>query len=745
MTTHVYGIGGGRTFTRIDVWTHYFSYLETLDEVLTDAHLRNDEQVVSCTMRAERGGVWTASLRIKNPGLTLFAPGRQIYCAIIESPDGTIANSRILGKGRITPAVNDMTGMTIDIEVVFAPANLRDLIWQFLLSSNLTTLPWFNPAYDDISFDKPEDVLKASGLLLHVDPVTHVISTTDSLIGDETNLDNKYDWKSLKIETSGVPPVHRVKLRLAVEWTQHAQGAINIAQALTDPTTGCMVTTLSGAVSDFMPNSMPGQYVTFANGTGWTPDYSQISVDYTKFGPFYTGRTRLVQQTHFYWASDASHQVVGGVDMPVPGYKSELVEQEIDECCSLWGYSYKCTFAWFRYEYTQQRREFVTILYEYPLQPVIGTLTELDLGTVSVTDLLTNYQPNPAPPPASDAFGNYVAPWDPFIAVQPFDPSAIYMTGNLVTFGDNLYRCTADNVQGNFYQPIGEGLAAYTGHPNWILVDRISALSSPIAPAFVGSSAGGMCIEHGILRCRNAARARSEYFTVAFETDWDHGVPITLLNSVRITALIRTTGVVQPLLGKVRKIERVIDPIKGKRVKIEIGVCVGTGFMGYPTPALMGDASPDFAAWFNGQTTELYGTFNYFNGGWQGLFPGLAGFTGYYPDSSILGSFANNDYLWTAASDPVIIPVDASQLSNPGYAVWKVDRYGTAAEQCAAATSYAMSGIDPRDAIRDNPTHLEVYMRPLVSEGVIQRNVDVAAAATASVRGIDLSTPGGEP
>lgn len=729
-------------------WKKYFCYLDSLDEVLTDAHLRNDEAVLSMDMQCERGGVWTAKLRIANPGLGLFAPGRKIYCAALESPDGTLASARIFFRGRMTPAVSDVTSGTLDVNVICAPADLRNRVWAFLLSSKYVTAPWFSTAYDDVAFDRPEDVLRASGAFLTVDPVTHAIGVSDWLTDTSAPVTLQYIYNSFKMETVGVQPCQRVKIRINCEWTQSAIGAVNIAPVITN-SNGYVLRTYNSGVAESMPNRMPGKYLEFANGEGWTLDRTNMSVDWQESAPIYTGRTMRVTQNQKIYSGNSGNTVTVpsdgiSVTYPVSGFVDNPLWEIIPEVSTYKCYTYTCSAAWYKYSYTQQRRETITILYDYPLQNIIGTMTERDLGSKSVTDLLTVYMLNPNPPPTPDAFGNYIAPYKVFIPVESFDPSKVYMAGDRVIVGVEMYECQADNTQGNFYTKSGAGLFSQFGHPNWVQVDRTSAIPETWWPRFADTPNGSAVIEHAILCCRRVAREDSEYFSCDFETAWDVGFPVAMGNRATVVAYIKYVNKTYALTGKVTKISRSISK-KGKTCRFTMRIPVGSGLADTPAATSQADMTSDFTDWWNSFTSNKYGAWDRMNSSWQGVYPGLDGFVGYYPDESIVGAWAFEDCLWTMAADPLIAPIDASQLNNAYYAVISVQTTNDAGYQFVEMTSYGMSRRDPADAVREHPSRLFVAMRPLSTTGCIERSLYVAASATSAPMGIDLSSPGVTP
>jgi hypothetical protein len=99
------------------------------------------------------------------------------------------------------------------------------------LAESLKVLPFYDPVW--ISADRlsdPDAVLEAYSALWHIDRVTHAVTTSDILVGEDglaefTEADVFYDGVEIDI---GTPPVRSINVRATVQWTQQASGVIDI-------------------------------------------------------------------------------------------------------------------------------------------------------------------------------------------------------------------------------------------------------------------------------------------------------------------------------------------------------------------------------------------------------------------------------------------------------------------------------------------------------------------------------------
>jgi hypothetical protein len=718
----------------------YTAFLNTVDDVITAAHLREDLPVLDFTMRCSRdasgggsGMAWAAEIEIPNPGFAPFAVGgNSKYIAFIEvdgsgtpatswpsGPDATanFANAVVLAKGRVVPLAGDIDKQTLKLQVVCAPTDIQGALFRYMIA-NLQSKPEFDILYSDMSFDSPSSALEARGATYHIDPATHAISVNDWIDGDRiVNVNDAYDWNSFEM-TQGQPPVTRARLKVTLEWTQFARGLTDVKGLF--GANG--VTTLNPQQMEHQSRNAPGDLVTWNLGGGWTPQRTTWeSLTYASF-PFATGR---VYDIHFNLVSDLN---VPNTTGDTSNTNPQVYHQYTDEYATMNTWGYLPLEYWMQYHYEQPRRETVTILVEMPVQDVIGTLAEVDMGEVRLGDLRTFYYPNPNPPPAPDQWGNYILPYTPQLQVQPWSYETEYNTGDIVDFGGFFYQAVRP-TSGYFYKlytgqngTTGVTLPTLQGKPqadstpsDWNNIGSGAAIPDSRVPSFSDTTRGKQAILHGILRARAFLRKRLQCRTVTFEGRWEDLSTITMRDQVRLVVYGGPGQPLQPLVGKVTNLERRWSE-SGRTVRVTIGICLGTGAEGAAPPA---------------SVLATYSTIPYFEQGYA--VENTESFSGY------------NDLTYVTSSSPLQVPVDAYQLSNDLYACLNMQILNTADVQMGYALNYASGGRDPRDAPTDYPTSWTINMRPLNAVGMIERYVDVAVTMLTSPRGQDLSTPGGEP
>ncbi|MCJ2015575.1 hypothetical protein [Methylobacterium sp. J-076] len=90
-------------------------HLLGLQDPITDASLAGAVDVLEFRLTERRGQEAEASLKIRNPGLSILT--RSTNVAVVESPDGTVANAKILCRARVVAAPKSLTGNEATLEL----------------------------------------------------------------------------------------------------------------------------------------------------------------------------------------------------------------------------------------------------------------------------------------------------------------------------------------------------------------------------------------------------------------------------------------------------------------------------------------------------------------------------------------------------------------------------------------------------------------------------------------------------
>jgi hypothetical protein len=194
-------------------------------------HAQKDERVYLAEFMHNEGEFATLRLLVKNPKVGLLNPGRKQWVWFSYSLNGAPAVPLFLGRLEGLPS--DLHAETISLVYKAAPADFEEQ--KLILAETLKVYPFYDPIwFNPEQRSNPENVLQARSARWHIDPVTHDISISDFVVGEDgtvnIDVDEQY-YPSLRFGYSGVPLTHFV-VEATVDWSQTARGAIDLKRQL---------------------------------------------------------------------------------------------------------------------------------------------------------------------------------------------------------------------------------------------------------------------------------------------------------------------------------------------------------------------------------------------------------------------------------------------------------------------------------------------------------------------------------
>lgn len=219
------------------------------------AHRRVDEEIMNWRVEHNEGDFATLEIAIKNPRVGLLAPSRQKWAWLAFDK-----NWRPATPEQVTPSDESAFPSEIPSEseevpdivplffgrVVGMPENLQDevVILHFIarpadydaqkesVAATLRVAPywdgiWFSP---DTRYN-PDNVLESRPELWHIDRVTHEVTSSNVINGEDGTLTfgtDKILYESLSV-AYGDAPLRRVDVTATVSWDQKAQGQLDFS------------------------------------------------------------------------------------------------------------------------------------------------------------------------------------------------------------------------------------------------------------------------------------------------------------------------------------------------------------------------------------------------------------------------------------------------------------------------------------------------------------------------------------
>lgn len=240
------------------------------DEPFSAAHQREDEIVFAFDIAHQEGQLPTLSIDIKNPHIGLLAPGRPqwAWLSYLWPDQGTIP----LFYGRLVGLPSNLLRETVTLQLLARPNDY--LAQKQGIADELMVEPFYDPIWIDQSkLIDPDTVLETYSMAWHVDRITHEVSVSDILFGEDGTEEFKpedsfYDTVSISFAQS---PQTQVVFDGTVQWTQAATGLLPLPDVSLSAWNGQQI------VNDW---PKPGDQL----HEGWSVEFSAITNWSDQFG-----------------------------------------------------------------------------------------------------------------------------------------------------------------------------------------------------------------------------------------------------------------------------------------------------------------------------------------------------------------------------------------------------------------------------------------------------------------------------
>jgi hypothetical protein len=262
----------------------FFAWVNADETEFNDSLIRNDEQVLSMTITQDEGDFASLTVEIVNPRIGLLNPGRKLWAWLsFADPDINSASESEtesseaselpftsvvpLFFGRIVGMPDNLDADTVSITFLARPADYEAA--KLAVAETKKVAPYWDPIwFAPDSADLPDNVLESRPELWHIDRITHEVTTSNIINGEDGNLsfaegDVFYDSVSIHY---GQVPVRRVNMIAAVSWQQMGTGIIDISSYLGNDPTG-MSTQVVTYTGDKLLDSWPKPGTSI--GGGW--------------------------------------------------------------------------------------------------------------------------------------------------------------------------------------------------------------------------------------------------------------------------------------------------------------------------------------------------------------------------------------------------------------------------------------------------------------------------------------------
>lgn len=242
-----------------------FAWVDPEDSTFIQDFARYDEWVFSFELKQEEGEFATLDITIKNPRAALLSVSRKTWMWLSYGAPGSAVP---LFFGRLVGIPTSILNEKVTLQFVAQPMNYN--AQRAMLAASLRVLPNYDPIFvDENSRDDVDVVLDGYTKLWHVDPVTHDVTISDVLIGEDgieefTDADMLYDGLSISFDKA---PLTTVSVTATIPWTQRAQGTVDLTEYLASHWPN--ETPSTSIVTSFTMNENDWPKVGSNIGSGW--------------------------------------------------------------------------------------------------------------------------------------------------------------------------------------------------------------------------------------------------------------------------------------------------------------------------------------------------------------------------------------------------------------------------------------------------------------------------------------------
>jgi len=195
----------------------------------------NDEEVFAFTIEHDEGDFATLEIEIINPRVGLLNEDREVWAWLSYDrawqPGAHTPDVRPLFYGRLIGIPEDLQNETVTLHFLARPVDYAQQ--QLAVAQGLKVSPYWDPIwFAPESRDNPDNVLESRPELWHIDRITHVVSTSNIISGEDGTITLDEDdelYSSMRLGY-GSAAVRKVQVKANVTWDQSGTGSIDMEE-----------------------------------------------------------------------------------------------------------------------------------------------------------------------------------------------------------------------------------------------------------------------------------------------------------------------------------------------------------------------------------------------------------------------------------------------------------------------------------------------------------------------------------
>jgi hypothetical protein len=207
-------------------------------------HAREDVDIFELTLEQVEGDFATLAATVRNPRIGLLAPGRKVW-AWFSWFDG--AQIKPLFFGRLVGVPDQLQDETVQFNFIARPDDFTQQ--KAALAETMKVRPYWDAIwFSDDTRDDPDNVLESRPELWHTDRITHVVSASSIINGEDGTLSldgSQVPYASVKL-TYAQNALRKVNMTATVSWDQIGSGSVDLNCKLVSLTGGWTINSRTG-------------------------------------------------------------------------------------------------------------------------------------------------------------------------------------------------------------------------------------------------------------------------------------------------------------------------------------------------------------------------------------------------------------------------------------------------------------------------------------------------------------------
>lgn len=245
----------------------YFAWVDEGTAFNAAVHNVMDEYIFAFSIEHAEGDFPALEIEIHNPKIGLLNPTRKQW-AIFSYNDGN--GIKPLFYGRVVGVPQNVQDEVLSVSLIAKPVDYQEQRDTLASDMRAEGAPYWDPIwFDPEKRDDADNVLESRPELWHIDRVSHEVSTSNIIAGEDGTLsydDDEVFYEGMQV-SYGEVPLTTARVTATVDWDMAAGDAFNVGGRMSSGGAGIIRTFTGKGLIDSWPKAGASL------GNGWKVEY----------------------------------------------------------------------------------------------------------------------------------------------------------------------------------------------------------------------------------------------------------------------------------------------------------------------------------------------------------------------------------------------------------------------------------------------------------------------------------------